>query len=193
MAILFICNSLSQSALEMKKIVPVLLATLFLTDISYIASCNVRDNSILFLFCGLLCVDSWYLLSVSNIMIGANTLFLLLSPILMLVSIQFCFLFLFQGYKYKYKKVTNILLVILCIGTIVSIPVSKRVFACLFGIQFIISILWFSVLVLYHWKRIKFFIKSERQSILISLSVTAIAFLFYYSMTKNITNHISNF
>ena len=90
--------------LSVQNAVPLLLATLLLADITYIASCNVKENSVLFLFCGLLATDSWYLLFDSGTQPADRIFFRVLGPVIMYLSLKFCFLFLFQGYKYKLKN-----------------------------------------------------------------------------------------
>ena len=42
--------------------VPLLISSLMLIDVTYISSCNIRESKVMNLFCGLLALDSWYLL-----------------------------------------------------------------------------------------------------------------------------------
>lgn len=42
--------------------VPLLISCLMLIDVTYISSCNIRESKVMNLFCGLLALDSWYLL-----------------------------------------------------------------------------------------------------------------------------------
>ena len=42
--------------------VSLFLSSLMLIDITYISSCNVRENKVISLFCGLLALHSWYIL-----------------------------------------------------------------------------------------------------------------------------------
>lgn len=103
--ILFMGRTITDlSPVSPQNLVPLFLATLFLADITYIASCNIKESNILYLFCGLLAIDSWYLLFASKAINTNDILFRLLSPVTIYLSIKFCFLFIFQGYKYKLKK-----------------------------------------------------------------------------------------
>ena len=90
------CINVSQPTPAVNSMVSLLLATIFLIDITYIVSCNLRENKILNLFGGLLAIDSWYLISLTKNVTETEWLFLLLSPIIILISIKFCFLFLFH-------------------------------------------------------------------------------------------------
>ena len=85
--------NISQTTSTVNSVIPLLLATVFLTDITYIISCNLRNNKILNLFGGLLVIDSWYLISSSNFIAEIEWLFLFLSPIIISLSIKFSFLF----------------------------------------------------------------------------------------------------
>lgn len=192
--ILFMGKTIAElSSVSIQVLVPFFLATLFLADITYIASCNIKENNILFLFCGLLAADSWYLLFASTSVNINDVLFRLFSPVIIYLSIKFCFLFAFQGYKYKYKKATDLLMIILCIGAISSVFFSEKIYACTYGIQFVVSILCFIYIILCHWKRIIFVVRNEKTPILLSLSITMILFLIYYFTTVNIKDHIGNF
>ena len=173
--------------------VPLLLATLLLADITYIASCNVKENSVLFLFCGLLAADSWYLLFDSGTQPADSIFFRVLGPVIMYLSLKFCFLFLFQGYNYKLKKITDILMLLFCISAAAGAFLSDTIYAWAYGIQFTGSILCFAMILLHHRKRVSFVLRSEKRPILFSLLITAAAFGIYYVMTRNIENHIGNF
>lgn len=193
-SIMFMCYiNVDWTTAAVHNIVPLLLATIFLIDITYIVSCNLRENKILNLFSGLLAIDSWYLISSSEDVTGKEWLFLFLSPTIIMVSIKFCFLFLFQGYKYKHKKMTDILLLVLYIGTLLSVFFSERVYAGIFGIQFIGSMLCFAFLIFYHRKRVFSVLRDEWKIISFSLVFTLLLFLFYYIATLGLNDHIGNF
>ena len=179
--------------LSVQNAVPLLLATLLLADITYIASCNVKENSVLFLFCGLLAADSWYLLFYSGTQPADRIFFRVLGPVIMYLSLKFCFLFLFQGYNYKLKKITDILMLLFCISAAAGAFLSDTIYAWAYGIQFTGSILCFAMIILHHRKRVSFVLRSEKRPILFSLLITAAAFGIYYVMTRNIENHIGNF
>ena len=56
-----------QMPCSISKIVSLFLSSLMLIDAAYVSSCNIKDNKAISLFCGLLALDSWYiLLSVSD-------------------------------------------------------------------------------------------------------------------------------
>ncbi|MBO3443856.1 ATP-binding protein [Clostridium sp. CCUG 7971] len=182
-----------QSSFKIQNLVPLFLSTLFLIDVTYIISCNLRENKILNLFSGLLTLDSWYLLSSSKTMNGMNIFFLLLNPIIITCSIKFCFLFIFQGYKYRFKKTTDFLLLVFCIGTLISVLFSNQVYASMFGIQFIGSLICVLFIIFYHWKRICFVLKNEWKIVMFSIGLTLVIFFIYYLMTLNLDDHIGNF
>lgn len=184
---------ITQPSLSVQHFVPLMLATLFLGDITYIAACNLKENMILFLFCGLLAVDSWYLISAAGPMNTSEFWFRLFSPVMLYLSVRFCLLFLFQGYKYKMKKATDILLAVFCICAIACVFLTERIYACTFGLQLIGSIVCFLLVVLFHRKRVAFVLKSEKKSILLSLAVTLAFFIIYYFLTIDVKDHIGNF
>lgn len=179
--------------MNIQSIIPLMISTLLLIDITYITSCNVRENNIISLFCGLLALDSWYLL-LSFVATPIGTIiFKILNTIIAYVSIKFIFLFLFQGSGYKFRKITDILLIITCITAIMGAFISDKIYACMYGIQFVVSIISFFYIIFYHWKRVTFVIRSEKRPILISVFITIIGFLIYYFFTLKISNHIGNF
>ncbi|WP_235423779.1 sensor histidine kinase [Clostridioides difficile] len=100
---------------------------------------------------------------------------------------------MFQGSGYNFRKITDILLLITCIGAIVGAFISNRTYACMYGIQFVVSIISFFYIIFYHLKRVVFVIKSEKKPISISVFITIIGFLTYYFFTLRISNHIGNF
>ncbi len=85
-----------QMPCSISKIVSLFLSSLMLIDAAYVSSCNIRDNKAISLFCGLLALDSWYiLLSVSDNAM-ADIVFYALSPVIWYVFINFilsCFYF----------------------------------------------------------------------------------------------------
>ena len=139
-----------QMPCSISKIVSLFLSSLMLIDAAYVSSCNIRDNKAISLFCGLLALDSWYiLLSVSDNAI-TNIAFYALSPVIWYIFINFILMFLFQGSGYKFKKVTNFCLTGTCICSLIGIFISDNVFALLYGIQFLVSWLCFVFVVAYH-------------------------------------------
>lgn len=192
--ILYLCSLANGMAdLSIRGLVPIFLAALLLMDISYIVSANVTGNRILYLFCGLLALDGWYLLVSFRNAFLADLFFRLLSPVIIYVSVTFILVFLFQGYSYQYKKGIDILLMITCVSTIVSVFLTKRIFAACYGIQFVISILSFLFIALYHHERVGYVVRSEKKALLISVWITVMGFFIYYFATLGIRDHIGNF
>ena len=48
--------------LNTRGAMPLFLSSLLLIDITYVSSCNIRENKTISLFCGLSALESWYLL-----------------------------------------------------------------------------------------------------------------------------------
>ena len=137
--ILYMSWHTNEGQTGIESTIPLLISSLMLIDITYISSCNIRENKVISLFCGLLALDSWYvLLSFEGDMIE-NFVFIALSPIIWYVSIRFILMFLFQGSGYKFRKTTNVIMLITCIGSLIGVGISDRAFACLYGLQFLIN------------------------------------------------------
>ena len=182
-----------QRPCSISKTVSVFLSSLMLIDATYVSSCNIKDNKAISLFCGLLALDSWYiLLSVSD-NASTNIAFYALSPVIWYIFINFILMFLFQGSGYKFKKVTNFCLTGTCICSLIGIFISDNMFALLYGIQFLVSWLCFIFVVAYHRKRTTFVLKAEWKSILFSLVVIIILFIAYCLTTTGIKGNLSNF
>ena len=173
--------------------VPLLISSLMLIDVTYISSCNIRESKVMNLFCGLLALDSWYLLLSFEEGQATPVILTALHPVICYLSIKFILMFLFQGSGYKFRKVTNLLLFITCIGSLVGISISDRAFACLYGIQFLAGWLSFFLVLTCHRKRVAFVLKSEWKCILFSVVIITTFFIAYYNATINVKNHIANF
>lgn len=173
--------------------IALLISSLMLTDITYISSCNIRESRVIWLFCGLLALDSWYLLLPPAEGVAEQMVFKALSPIIWYVSVRFILMFLFQGSGYKFRKTAHIIFGITCIGTLIGICISDRMFAGLYGIQFLSYCVCFLFLITYHWGRISFVLKSEWKCISFSAAVIMVLFLTYYFATRGMQDHISNF
>ncbi len=193
LVILYISRLGVNVQLTAQDTVPILLASFMMIDMTYISACNIRENKVITLFCGLLVLDCWYLLLLPDTSAVAKFTFIALSPIIWYASAKFLLLFLFQGSGYKFRMSTNIILLTACAATIVGIGISSQVYALLYGIQLLVSCLCLAFVLLYHRKRAAFVLKSERKSILFSVIITVTAFLMYYFATVQIPNHISNF
>lgn len=173
--------------------VPLFIASLMLIDITYISSCNIRESKVMNLFCGLLALDSWYMILSFESGFPKQTLLTILHPVICYLSIEFVLMFLFQGSGYSYKRITDLFLLITCIGSYIGIFISARAFACLYGIQFLCGCLCFLFVLIYHHKRFVFVLKSEWEYILFSAVLTIIFFYVYYFATLPVKNHIANF
>ena len=183
----------SGSHLSIQSIAPLLIASIMIADVSYISSGNIRENKVLSSFCGLLALNSWYVLLSFETSPIVNTIFSALSPVIWYASVRFLFQFLFQGSGYKFRKTTNMLLLICCINTIIGLVISDFAFACMYGIQFLVNIGCFLFIVFYHRERTLFVLRNERKYIFLSLLISGGGFAVYYFATANIPNHISNF
>ena len=182
-----------QMPCSISKTVSLFLSSLMLIDAAYVSSCNIKDNKAISLFCGLLALDSWYiLLSVSDNAI-TNIAFYALSPVIWYIFINFILMFLFQGSGYKFKKVTNFCLTGTCICSLIGIFISDNVFALLYGIQFLVSWLCFIFVIAYHRKRAAFVLKAEWKCILLSLVAVIVLFIAYCLTTRGIKGNLSNF
>lgn len=182
-----------QMPCSISKIVSLFLSSLMLIDAAYVSSCNIKNNKAISLFCGLLALDSWYiLLSFSDNAI-TNIAFYALSPVIWYIFINFILMFLFQGSGYKFKKATNFCLTGTCICSLIGIVISDNVFALLYGVQFLASWLCFILVIAYHRKRAAFVLKAEWKCILLSLVAVIILFIAYCLTTRGIKGNLSNF
>ena len=173
--------------------VSLFLSSLMLIDITYISSCNVRENKVISLFCGLLALHSWYILLSAQDDARTGMVFSALSPAIWYVSINFILMFLFQGSGYKFKKAVNVCLTGTCICSLIGLFVSNEIFALFYGIQFLAGWFCFIFIVVFHRKRTTFVFKAEWKCILFSLVTVIILFLAYYFSTMGINGHLSNF
>ena len=179
--------------LNTRGVIPLILSSLLLIDVTYISSCNIRKNKTISLFCGLLALESWYILLSASGNSITNIIFFALSPVIWCVSIKFILMFLFQNSGYKYQKLINLCLKGTCICTLIGILVSSKIFFLLYGIQFMASWLCFIFTVIYHRKRIAFVFKSEWKHIAFSFIVVMVLFLTYSFSTMRVPEHLSNF
>ena len=179
--------------LNTRGVIPLVLSSLLLIDVTYISSCNIRKNKTISLFCGLLVLESWYILLSASGNSITNIIFFALSPVIWCVSIKFILMFLFQNSGYKYQKLINLCLTGTCICTLIGILVSSKIFFLLYGIQFMASWLCFIFTVIYHRKRIAFVFKSEWKHITFSFIVVMVLFLTYSFSTMRVPEHLSNF
>ncbi len=173
--------------------IPLFLSSLLLIDVTYISSCNIRENKTISLFCGLLALESWYILLSASDNSVTDVIFFALSPVIWCVSIKFILMFLFQNSGYKFQKLISLCLTGTCICTLIGILVSSKIFFLLYGIQFMASWLCFIFTVIYHRKRAAFVFKSEWKRIIFSLAVITVLFLAYYFSTMRVPEHLSNF
>ncbi len=173
--------------------VSLFLSSLMLIDITYISSCNVRENKVISLFCGLLALHSWYILLSAQDDARTGMVFSALSPAIWYVSINFILMFLFQGSGYKFKKAVNVCLTGTCICSLIGLFVSNEIFALFYGIQFLAGWFCFIFIVVFHRKRTAFVFKAKWKCILFSLVTVIILFLAYYFSTMGINGHLSNF
>lgn len=179
--------------LNTRGVIPLFLSSLLLIDVTYVSSCNVKENKTISLFCGLLALESWYILLSASGNSTTDMIFSALSPVIWCVSIKFILMFLFQNSGYKYQKSINFCLTGTCICTLIGILMSNKIFFLLYGIQFISNWVCFIFIVIYHRKRVVFVFKSEWKRIISSLVVITVLFLVYYFSTMRVPEHLSNF
>jgi len=179
--------------LNSRGVLPLFLSSLLLIDMTYISSCNIRENKTICLFCGLLALESWYILLSASANSITDIFFFALSPIIWCVSIQFILMFLFQNSGYQFQKSIHFCLNGTCICTLIGILISSKLFFLFYGIQFLVSWLCFIFIVIYHRKRAAFVFQSEWKHMISSLVVMIILFLIYYFSTMRISGHLSNF
>ncbi len=179
--------------LNTRGVIPLFLSSLLLIDITYVSSCNIRENNPISLFCGLLALESWYILLSASDNSITDIIFYALSPVIWCVSIKFMLMFLFQNSGYKFQRSISICLTGTCICTLIGILASSKIFFLLYGIQFMASWLCFIFTVINNRKRVAFVFKSEWKRIIFSLTVITTLFLVYYFSTMKVPEHLSNF
>lgn len=172
---------------------PLPAATLLLIDLAYISACNVKKNKAVTLFCALLALDGWYILLSPQTGRAPSFAFAALSPVMLSASIAFVLLFLFQDSGYKFKRGTHLLLLFTCAASLAGLCVSDRMFACMYGIQFLIGLGCFLFIVICHRKRVLFVLKSEWKCFSFSFAAVTAVFILYYFSTRHLTGHLSNF
>lgn len=178
---------------ELPGTVALTAAVLLLLDGSYISIRNLRRNPVLDLFALLLTLDSWYLLLAYGTSPWETLAFDALSPILGYASLRFLLLFLFQGGGYRFQRVIEGLLGIACGAALAGLLISPRVYAGLYGLQFLLNGLCGLFVLCFHWERVAFVLKSEGRRLLTSAGILAAVGLIYYALTLNIPRHIENF
>ncbi|GFI24122.1 sensor histidine kinase LiaS [Lachnospiraceae bacterium] len=179
--------------LNTRGVLPLFLSSFLLIDVTYVSSCNIRENKTISLFCGLLALESWYILLAASGNSITNIIFFALSPVIWCVSIKFILMFLFQNSGYKFQKSISFCLTGTCICTLSGIIISNEIFFLLYGLQFAASWLCFIFIVIYHRKRVVFVFKSEWKRIISSLVMITVLFLVYYYFTMKVPEHLSNF
>lgn len=95
--------------LNTRGVIPLFLSSLLLIDVTYVSSCNIRENKTISLFCGLLALESWYILLAASGNSITNTIFFALSPVIWCVSIKRII------YEDCYKYLLLLILLNLCI------------------------------------------------------------------------------
>ena len=192
--ILHMCYFIKDSRpLAVHELVPLVISTVMLADISYIISSNIRENKVLSVFCGVLAIDSWYVMLSGETGMVSGVAFSILSPAVWLISVQFLLVFLFQGSGYRFRAVTDAFLFMGCMGAWIGLAVSDIAFASMYGIQFLVNLTCLVFLMVYHRKRVLFIIKSEKKYFLISLLISALSFAGYYLLTADVDGNLSNF
>lgn len=193
MIIFYMCLNINEKQSSIISSAPLLISSLMLIDITYISSCNIRESKVMNLFCGLLALDSWYMILSFEETLPKQTILTILHPVICYFSIKFALMFLFQRNGYKFKKSTDVLLLLTCIGSLSGIIISDRIFAFMYEFQLLSGWLCILFILIYHRKRIAFVLRSEGKCLLLSASLTAVFFIIYYFATLHVKNHIANF
>lgn len=108
---LYIANITGPGRLsESTSLVPYLISTLILLDISYIVTCNLKNNKMLNLFCGLLALNCWYIVFTLDPSRAGAVALTALGPVILCASARFTLVFFFQDTGYQYKRFTGILM-----------------------------------------------------------------------------------
>ena len=175
------------------RLLPLLMASGLLADAAFLSACNLRDNRTISLFCGLLTLESWYLLLSASDHPVMGRIFSALSPVLWYGSIRFVLLFLFQGGGYKFQTPVRRLLTGACMASLIGLLGSQKMFFLLCGIQFVVSWSCFVFVLLYHRERVRFVWQSERRCILPSLAALAVLVLAYCFSSSGVPGRLSNF
>ncbi len=183
----------SLRSINARSFIPLLLSSLLLIDVTYISSCNIRENKTISLFCGLLSLESWYILLSASDNSITDMFYFALSPVIWCVSIKFMLMFLFQNSGYKFQKSISLCLTGTCICSLVGAFAPSKIFFLLYGMQFMASWLCFIFAVACHRKRVAFVFKSEWKRIVSSLAIITVLFLVYYFSTMRVPGHLSNF
>lgn len=173
--------------------IPYLISTLILLDISYIITCNLKNNKMLNLFSGLLALNCWYIVFTLDTSRAGTVALSALGPVILCASARFTLVFFFQDTGYQFKRFTGILMVLSCIGSIIGLFISPRVFACMYGIQFLVTVFSFFLILVRHHKRMGFVWKSERKYILTSFFLIFGGFALYCILMSKVPGHLENF
>ena len=166
--------------LNTRGVIPLFLSSLLLIDVTYVSSCNIRENKTISIFCGLLVLESWYILLSASGNSITNIVFFILSPIIWCVSIKFILMFLFQNNGYKFQKPISFCLIGTCICTVIGAIISRKIFFLFYDIQFMASWLCFIFTVLYHRKRVAFVFNKKRKPKNYSPVAKTVFFFCYY-------------
>ena len=145
------------------------------------------------LFCGLLALNCWYIVFTLDPSRAGAVALTALGPVILCASARFTLVFFFQDTGYQYKRFTGILMFFTCIGSIIGLFISPRVFAFMFGIQFLITVFCFFLILIKHHKRMGFVWKNERKSILTSFFLIFGSFALYCILTAKVPGHLENF
>ena len=65
--ILYMSWHLNERQTGLESRIPLLFASLLMIDITYISACNMKENKVVSLFCGLLALDGWYAVSYTHL------------------------------------------------------------------------------------------------------------------------------
>lgn len=167
--------------------------SLFFCDAAYISYWNIKGNSIITHFTYLLLLLGWQFFTLlfeqHTLSVRLSTLLL---PICLYQSLYFIQLFVFQESVYRYQKLSLMILKFTCLNTIICFFISPRAFSVTYQIQFILSVFLSVVIIITHWKRILFVIKSQRKEVISSFLFVSLPCTCYIITFHNQSKYLSN-
>ncbi|HHW37548.1 MAG TPA: ATP-binding protein [Bacillales bacterium] len=194
LVILYLCYEYTQNSIAgTEKLIPLIIISLIIIDGAYISYKNIKGNIFLSRFTNLLFLVSWQFLISLDESRAFNTLSTLLSVLILYRSIQFLLIFFFQDTTYTYKKITDWILTIIFLLTLLSILINERLFAVLFLLQWVLSFSCITILFLKHRKRFAFVLISEKRHLLKTGIIIFISFLGYVMIFADNPEYLSNF
>lgn len=173
------------------SIFTLLLVSIIVVNIMYIELINLKQNRVLVQFTNLLVLLSWYFLFLFDNSKISSELIFFLSPIIVFESVRFLFVFFFQDYKYNYQKGLEFILKLMCALTVVSKFIDNHLFALLYLLQIIISLISFIFLIVLYKKTVILVLKCEKRNFIYS-AILLFIFLVYAIVFSKKQEYVEN-